>query len=282
MKKVLVLGSEGLLGSAIVAGFTGDFFVTAWDKSELDVTNKNEVLGKIIALAPDYIINATAYNGVDQAEKDEQSASLANKINCEAVGYLAEAAYKVGAPIVHFSTDYVFAGDSGSGYDEAAKPSPINKYGKSKADGEKILMEKTNKYYLVRLSRMFGPPGKSAAAKKSFVDQIIASAKGKEEMKLVDEEFSCATYSIDLAKFVKKLISTSAPFGIYHGANSGVSTWYTMTKEIFRIKNIDVKLLPIKSSDFPRVAKRPHYSELINSKLPIQRTWQEALEEYLK
>ena len=152
------------------------------------------------------------------------------------------------------------------------------------APDDKILKLTTDKFYLIRLSRLFGLAGESAMTKKSFVDIMLDLVinKNKKELDLVDDEKSCPTYAPDLAKFTKKLIEEKKPFGIYHGANSGVCTWYEFAKEIFKIKNLAVKCNPVPADKFPRPAKRPNFSELINTKVNKQRNWQEALREYLE
>ena len=282
MKKVLILGSGGLLGQALSDAFASDFEVVAWDRPEIDVTDRGQVFEKIGGLKPDYIINAAAFNDGDKIEADPVIFKLAMAVNGEAVGTIAECAKKIGAAVVHYSTDYVFAGDTGPGYDENAKPNPISKYGETKAEGERLLQKNADKFYLIRLSRLFGPPPKNPNAKKSFVDLIAEVALQGKELRLVDEEVSCPTYSVDLARLTLKLIKEKLPFGIYHGANSGTSTWYSLAQEVFKLKKISTKVTPIKSSEYVRPAKRPLYSELLNTRLPAQRSWQKALSEYLR
>lgn len=282
MKKVLILGSSGLLGTALQKVFAKEFEILAWDKEQIDVTKRALVLQKITAAKPDFIINATAYNGVDQAEKDEASYQLAELINGQAVGFVAEAGKACGVPVVHYSTEYVFDGSATDGYKEDAVPSPLNRYGHTKAFGERLLFENNGHSYLIRLSRLFGAPGTAEGSKKSFVDLMIGAAEAGREIRLVDEEVSCPTYSGDLAIFTLNLIKSGKPFGIYHGANSGTSTWYSLAQEVYKIKKLDAKVVPIKSEEYVRPAKRPLFSELVNTKLPPQRHWKEALEEYLR
>ncbi len=281
--KVLILGARGLLGQALSDAFTSDFEVFAWDRPEINVTNREEVFEKVGSLRPDYIINAAAFNDVDKIETDPEIYKLAKAVNAAAVGYIAECARKVGAVVVHYSTDYVFAGDNRLGYDENAKPNPISKYGETKAEGEQLLQKNTERFYLVRLSRLFGPPSSnSGVSKKSFVDLIAEVAMKGKELRLVDEEVSCPTYSVDLARFTLNLIKQKMPFGIYHGANSGTSTWYSLAQEVFRLKKISAEIAPIKSFEYPRPARRPLFSELLNTKVSKQRPWQEALADYLQ
>jgi len=184
---------------------------------------------------------------------------------------------------IHYSSDYVFKGDNVLGYKEDDKVDPINKYGITKAIGEKKLLENIQEFYLIRLSKLFGKPAVSVGAKKSFVDTMIwlATEGGKKQLDLVDEEIGCITYAPDLAKFTRDILEKNKPFGIYHGANSGTCSWFQWAKEIFEIKKINIDLRPVSGKKFPRPAKRPMYSELINTKMPPQRSWQIALKEYL-
>lgn len=283
MQKVLILGSAGMLGSALVKEFKSDYEVIGWDRADIDVTNEHEVKEKIEALKPAVIINATGHNGVDATETDSEVYELAKKINTTAVGTLARVARGLNAPLIHYSTDYVFDGSVADGYTEDATPRPISKYGETKFLGEELLRKNTDHFYLIRLSRLFGKPGPSETSKKSFVDIMLdeAGRQGGKKIPLVDEEVSCPTYSSDLARFTKILTRGSFPFGIYHGANSGACTWYEFGKKIFEIKNFPARVIPITSAEHPRAAKRPARSELLNTKLPPQRLWVEALTEYL-
>jgi dTDP-4-dehydrorhamnose reductase len=279
---VLVLGADGSLGRELAEVFADHFKIIAFDRPDLDITDREKVIKTITKLKPSYIINSAAYNAVEDAERDMVAYETAKKINSEAVGYLAEAAKMIEAPLVHFSTDYVFSGYTNEGYTEDATPDPISKYGETKALGEKLLRENPEQYYLVRLSRLFGSPGNVAGSKQSFVDKIIQLAKQKKEIEFVNEEISCPTYSKDLAKLVLKLVIEKWPYGIYHGANSGSCTWYEFGKEILKLKKAEVVAVPVSGDKFKRAARRPQNSVLLNTKLPPQRSWQEALKEYLQ
>ncbi|HLC99957.1 dTDP-4-dehydrorhamnose reductase [Candidatus Kaiserbacteria bacterium RIFCSPHIGHO2_01_FULL_48_10] len=282
--RVLVLGAKGMLGQELVKIFS-DNVVTAWDKDDLDITNREEVFQKIREQAPDVILNAAAYNAVDKAEEEE---GVAFAVNAEAVNFLAQAASEIGSLLVHYSTDYVFDGAREAGYQESAEPSPQSAYARSKAQGEKYLQEIGGRFYLIRLSRLFGKPGAGEGSKKSFVDSILklatptqGSGEAKKELEVVDEELSSPTYAPDLGKLTKGLIDRKLPYGIYHGANSGACTWYEFANEALKTKNISCTLKPVKADRFPRKALRPKYSVLLNTKLPPTRDWKEALREYL-
>ncbi|MFN7088819.1 MAG: dTDP-4-dehydrorhamnose reductase, partial [Candidatus Paceibacteria bacterium] len=248
--RFFILGSRGMLGQELVRVFSGNE-VIAWDRADLDITNQTQIFKKIKELKIDIILNAAAYNAVDKAEEQKD---LAFAVNAEAVKYLALAAKNIGAIIVHYSTDYVFEGTKKQGYNEDDAVNPQSVYAKSKAKGEEYLREVGVKYYLIRLSRLFGKPGIGDESKKSFVDLILHWAAEKKELEVVNEELSSPTYAPDLAKLTKELINQSYPYGIYHGANSGACTWYEFAQEVLKLKNIPCKLIPVSASRFPRPA----------------------------
>lgn len=284
MKRILIIGAKGLLGPELVNVFKKAqiYHVIGWDLEDIDITDEKAVMDKIIALNPDILINAAAYNAVDKAEEPE-GFELAKKINGFAPGYLGKAASKVGAIMVHFSTDYVFDGKNPNGYDESSIPNPISKYGESKYLGEMELKRHTERYYLIRLQKMFGKPSENPNAKKSFFEIMLSLAKKQEIIEVVDDELSNFTYAPDLAMRTKFLIENELPFGIYHITNEGAPvTWYGAAKILFELANIKgVKLVPVPSEAFPRAAKRPKFSILINTKLEPLRSWPEALKEFL-
>jgi dTDP-4-dehydrorhamnose reductase len=137
-------------------------------------------------------------------------------------------------------------------------------------------------FYIIRPSKLFGLPAKSADAKRSFFDVMLELGKKNKEVKAVDEEMSCFTYAPDLAKKTKEIIDSQKSSGIYHVTNSGASTWYEAVVELYRQAKIKTKVVPVEGSAFPRPAKRPPYSVLLNTKLNPLRNWKEALKEHLK
>ncbi|OGH88641.1 MAG: dTDP-4-dehydrorhamnose reductase [Candidatus Magasanikbacteria bacterium RIFOXYC2_FULL_42_28] len=280
LKKVLILGCQGTLGQALVAEFNlPEYIVVGWDRNEADVTSA-QIGRRVIAQKPDIIINATGYNAVDKAETDEAEKAKCFQLNSFTPGKLAKASKEIGAIFVNYSSDYVFRGDKIEGYAENDRPDPISVYGQSKWEGEKFVAVVGGKYYVIRPSRLFGPSDKTANAKKSFVD-IMVEKKNDGKIKVVNEEEGCPTYSLDLAYFTRLLVEQKKPYGIYHGVNSGSCNWYGWAGEIFKILNKQPKLIPVLASEFPRAAKRPLYSVLLNTKTEPMRSWQEALVAYL-
>ncbi|MFH1193810.1 MAG: dTDP-4-dehydrorhamnose reductase [bacterium] len=278
MGKILIIGAKGMLGRELTRVFANRE-VFAWDLEDIDISSEEDAREKIIALRPDVIINAAAYNNVDKAESEKEKADL---LNGYAPGYLAKIADEIGAVFVHYSTDYVFDGERREGYNENDAPNPINVYGASKLLGEREALAKAKKCYIIRLSRLFGQAGSGQAVKKSFVDTMLDLAKDKKELKVVDEEMSSPTYAPDLAERTKYILENNLPYGIYHATNSGGCTWYEFAKEIFKLKNIEINLIKAGSGEFKRAALRPQFSVLLNTKLPAMRDWRDALGEYLK
>lgn len=306
MKKLLIIGAKGMLGQELVKTFKNDkdYKVIAWDKEDLDIANEVAVHKKIKVINPQIIINAAAYNAVDKCE-DPKEYKIARKINGLAPGYLAKIAKKIKATLIHYSSDYVFDGfpkieepkgcahschscmlhansQPEIGFKETDKPNPINKYGKTKLFGEIEVQENTKKYYIIRTSKIFGKPAKAEGAKKSFFDTMLELAKKQKEIKVVDSETSCFTYAPDLAKKTKEIIESKKPFGIYHITNSEACAWHEAALELYKLKKIKTKIIPISSKELERPAKRPENSTLINTKLNPLRNWKEALKEYLK
>lgn len=311
MKKVLIIGANGMLGQELVKTFKldKDYKVTAWDFNKIDITDESQVKEKVEKLKPEIILNAAAYTAVDLCEKDKTESEKAKALNGKAPGYLAKVAKKINAVLVHYSTDYVFsgmpeipepegcAGSCGScslhenfipqiGFREDALPEPVQKYGKTKLLGEENIMKSGERYYIIRLSKLFGRPAKAKNAKRSFFDVMLEvgkkAEKNKAEVKVVDEETSCFTYAPDLAKKTKEIVEAEKPYGIYHVSNEGACTWYEAVLELYRQAKIKVKVVPVGSDEFPRPAQRPYVSSLINTKLNPLRNWKLALREYLK
>jgi dTDP-4-dehydrorhamnose reductase len=271
--KILILGHKGMLGHELVKEFKNDHELVLWDREQIDISKKEDVIKKIGDLWPDVVINAAAYTAVDEAESNKD---LVYKVNGCAVGFLATACKEVNALLIHFSTDYVFDGENHNGYKENHPYNPINIYGKSKALGEKMILDVSPRYYIIRTSWLFGKHG------KNFVETMLRLAGENKDIKVVNDQFGSPTYAKDLASEVKKLVESQNPYGIYHITNSETCSWYDFAVKIFELSSLNLKIKPVKSEEFPTPAKRPIYSMLINTKLPPMRKWEEALKDYLK
>jgi dTDP-4-dehydrorhamnose reductase len=273
-----------MLGQELVRVYQEDeaYEVAAWDIEDIDVTDFSGAEKKIRECDPALIVNAVAYNAVDQCEENEEEYQKALLLNAEVPKFLAELAKKIEAAFIHYSTDYVFDGESEQGYAEDALPRPLSKYGMSKWEGEKNVIAVGGYVYVIRLSKLFGKPASSAIGKKSFFEKMLEIAREKKEVTVVDDEKSCFTYAPDLALASKVLEQHVAPYGIYHLVNEGTVTWYEAAQELFRLAGVSVAVKPVAPEAFPRPAQRPRCSELLNMKFIPLRPYTEALEEFLK
>ena len=261
-----------MLGQELVEVFEKGNELVLWDRGQIDISKKEEVIEKVGELKPDVVINAAAYTAVDDAESNKD---LAYGVNGYAVGFLAAICKEINALLIHFSTDYVFDGKNHLGYKEDHPYEPLNMYGKSKALGQKLILDDGPSPYLIRSSWLFGKRG------KNFVETMLRLANEGKDIKVVNDQFGSPTYAKDLAEKVKELIDSKKPSGIYHITNSESCSWYEFALEIFKLAKLKPNVKPVKSEEFPTPAKRPIYSMLINTKLPPMRKWQDALKDYL-
>lgn len=268
--KILVTGANGMLGKDLcpVLEDVGAFVIET-DIDNLDITDEEAVAGAISQTHPDMVIHCAAYTNVDAAEKDIETAE---RINIYGTENLAKSCGKLDIPLVYISTDYVFDGTKNSPYLPDDDPKPLNNYGLTKLRGEEAVKKYCEKYYIVRTSWLYGHHG------KNFVETMLKLAAENKEIKVVDDQTGCPTWTIELANGILKLLSM--PYGTYHICGSGQTSWYEFAKEIFNQSNISQEVLPCKTEDFPRPAKRPKYSVMDNKGLC--RNWQAALHDYLE
>lgn len=271
--RMLILGVRGMLGTDLME-VMADLKPICVDREECDITDEQQVAATVKSVQPTVIINAAAYTNVDGAESEEE---LATSINGKAVGNVARAAKTAGAVLVHYSTDYVFDGLKKEGYREDDPTNPIGAYGRSKAEGERQLPKNTDAFYLLRTSWLYGKNG------KNFVDTMLRLARGKQELKVVNDQHGKPTWTRDVALATRFLLehANRYPYGIYHAVNEGETTWYDFACAIFESANLPVTVTPIPSKDFPTPTERPAYSSLHNTKMPRLRSWRKALQEYL-
>ncbi len=278
--KILLLGADSTLGQYLYSVLKDNFKIFLSTKETIDFLDLADLYYKIKKIQPDIIINSAAFNSVDDCE-DSEKYKYAEIINGIAVGEIAKISDELDAIFVHFSTDYVFDGNKQEGYLEDDLPNPINKYGQTKLLGENLIKKYCKKFYIIRTSRLFGRKGKSKESKKCFVDLMLDLSEQKSKLDIVNAEVSSPTYAKDLSEKVKEILLLKKPFGIYHITNHGACSWYEFAKEIFKHKNINIKLNPVDSDFFKRPAKRPNNSVLISSKVEKLRVWQDALKDYL-
>lgn len=282
---ILILGAKGNLGSQLNIAFADDYDTVSWDRDDFDVLDSDTLKAKIRELRPELIINTVAFNAVDKCE-DKTGFVQAVDLNVKLVATLADLAIELNAVLIHYSSDYIFSGtEEKQFFLEDETPNPINKYGETKFMGEFELKKRESRglnYYLIRTSKLFGPPGDSEFSKPSFFDVMDNLVSKGSEITVVNEEMSCFTYTPDLARASKRLWELQVPFGIYHLVNEGPCTWYQALSEFFYLKKINPKLRAIRSEDLLRSARRPKFSVLKNVKLKKMRSFTSALAEYIE
>jgi len=282
MPSYLVTGGSGQLGQCFqaVTNQFSEINLFFASRNEVDITRPESIANFYRKNPFDGIINCAAYTNVDQAEKEEESAL---KINTEGLQNLIDFAENKNLSIIHFSTDYVFAGQATEPYPEEAITNPIGIYGISKLQGEILLSKSSCKNVTIRTSWLFSPFG------KNFVKTITRLAKEKSAIKVVHDQWGKPTYGIDLARTVLKLISNNTiyTFPILHYANQGVCSWKEFAEAIINELEHKTTIQGIPTSAYPTLAKRPKYSILdtgqIEKELQIEiPTWQESLKKCIQ
>jgi dTDP-4-dehydrorhamnose reductase len=257
----LVVGAGGQLGTDLMRVLDGHD-VVGLTRGDLDITDADAVARTVAAVVPSVIVNAAAYTAVDAAETDEATAFTAN---VTAPAALAAAAALARSRFVHVSTDYVFAGEATTPYDEAAATGPKSAYGRTKLAGEQAVFAELPDAYVVRTAWVYGASG------ANFVKTMARLERERETVSVVDDQRGSPTWSHDLARGLVALGSSGADGGIYHCTNTGETTWFGFTRAIFEELGADPeRVLPTTTAAFPRPAPRPAYSVLGN------RRWIEA------
>jgi dTDP-4-dehydrorhamnose reductase len=260
-RNVMIFGASGMLGHALREVFPGACLLGHHD---VEITDAAAVKKVILQEKPFAVINAAAYTDVDGCEDDEQHADAVNGL---APGYIAAACSKTGAILVHYSTDYIFDGTR-MNYREDDTPNPLSAYGRSKLVGEQSIQKNMTNFRIIRTSWLFGSHG------KNFVDTILALSHQHLQVKVVNDQVGKPTYTVDLAQKTPEIFSCSP--GIYHITNDGVCSWYEFARAF--IPNA----VPCSTAEFPRKARRPAFSVLINTKTKPLRHWREAVTEYIQ
>lgn len=274
--KVLVTGAKGQLGYDVIENLKkNNIEHIGIDKNEVDITNQRQIEEVIVDYKPNVVIHCAAYTAVDNAEDEKELCYLVNVIGTKNI---AKACKTIDAKMVYISTDYVFDGEGKEPFENIDKPNPINYYGKTKYEGELEVQSLIDKFFIVRISWVFGLNG------NNFVKTMLRLGKEKDEISVVDDQVGSPTYTYDLAILLIKMIKTD-DYGIYNATNEGYCSWYEFAYEIFKQSKIDIKLNPIKTKDYPTKAKRPKNSRLSKNSIKKYgklRDWKEALAHYIK
>lgn len=231
--------------------------------SQLDITDEPAIRQRIARHKPDCVINAAAYNQVDQAESDIETAL---RVNALAVRNIAAACGEVGAVLVHYSTDYVFDGEKGSPYDETDATVPQSVYGISKLTGEAFVQVHCPFHYVLRVAGVFGPPGRHTK-RGNFAEFVLRKCAEGAPLRIVDDQIVTPTFGPALAARTLDAIEREIPFGLYHLAGGEPVSWYEFARKIVRLARCPGELEPIDRRRYQAEARRPQCSALSNAKV---------------
>lgn len=294
--KILITGCHGQLGSELQTQLAEEACVLgplperlqkatvlAVDIEDLDITDRAATIAYVRRHQPDTVINCAAYTNVDGCETDTDTAY---RVNALGPRNLALACEKVGARLIHISTDYVFSGAENGGVplDESALPAPVSAYGRTKWLGEEYVRQFCRRSFIVRTAWLYGYKG------KNFVKTMVSLGKTHDSVTVVDDQRGNPTNAVDLAWHILKL-AVSHDYGIYHCTGAGVCSWAEFAAEIMRLSGSSCKIVPCTSAEYaaahPQAARRPNWSALENRALRCtagdgMRPWQQALEDYFE
>ena len=262
--RILLTGANGQVGRELSnSGGQRGIEVLALNRSDLDITDPVSVSREVNRSGVSLVVNAAGYTAVDQAESEPE---LAFAVNRDGPAYLASACEKVGIPLVHISTDYVFEGQKQGAYLETDPVSPLSVYGKSKAAGEVAVRKHLREHFILRTGWVSGVHG------HNFVKTMLRLGRKREVVQVVTDQYGCPTYAADLAETIlriaaKLLEGRQVHWGTYHYCGKGVTTWHGFAEEIFRLasgyESLKVKRVePVSTSEYPTAAKRPTSSIL--------------------
>jgi dTDP-4-dehydrorhamnose reductase len=281
--KILVTGGIGQLGTDVLAELKkrdvkhiGVDVLTDGVIDVLDITDANAVRAYITDKKPQCVIHCAAYTAVDKAEDEPE---LCFKVNAEGTENLAKACREIDAEMIYISTDYVFDGKGDKPYETDAVKAPISTYGKSKLAGEEAVIKHLEKYYIVRISWVFGHHG------NNFVKTMLKLAETREELNVVSDQVGSPTYTPDLAILLCDM-AMSGKYGEYHATNEGFCSWAEFATEIMKQSGSACKINPIPTEQYPTKAVRPKNSRLSKASLDdagFERlpAWQDALGRYV-
>ena len=288
--KILVLGSEGQLGSALIKTLNKNFIVEGINKKKFNFLEPKNFSDLLQKGNTKYVINAAAYTNVEQAETE---VDFARQINGEALKFIAQACNEKKIKLFHFSTDYVFDGAKGHPYSEEDKPNPISSYGKSKFLGEKFILENTENFLIFRTS------GIISKNPNNFIFKILSASESKKELKIVDDQATSLNFSGFLAEAVLKILKDNQneedkPKGIFNLVGPNFGSWYDFAKfaqHFCSLKGINsrfakINIVPVNTEEMNFKAKRPKFSHLSSDKIKnfyslSLPNWEKSIEEIL-
>ena len=274
--KILLTGKNGQIGWELMRVLAPVGEVVALERDALDLAVPEQIVSAVRSVRPDLIVNAAAYTNVDRAEAEPE---VAMQVNGVAPAILAEESRRLGALLIHYSTDYVFDGTKPTPYVETDPPNPINSYGRSKLEGERAIQANGCRHLILRTSWVYGMRG------RNFLLAILRLARELPELKIVDDQIGCPTWCRDLAVATGRMLGQTAAGkleGLCHMASRGATSWCGFAREILKIRGIGTPLVGIPSVQYSAAARRPPNSRLSSARLLHDRgialpEWAESL-----
>ena len=282
VERYVVIGATGQLGTDLVRTFDGSGRLTPLSTRDVDIRDAAATRSILEALRPTWVLNTAAYNLVDRAEEDGRSAFA---LNAEAVGSLADICQRIGARLVHFSTDYVFDGAKRTPYLETDPPRPLSVYGESKLAGELLALERCERAVVFRVCGLFGLAGSLGKGKGNFVETMLRLARDGRPLRVVSDQVLCPSYTLDLARKVWAVLPKAAQ-PVYHLTNAGQTSWYDFARRSLELAGVTADLTAVTAAEYGAKARRPPYSVLAHANLAALgeddlRPWGEALVAYV-
>jgi len=275
MDKILLLGHTGKMGLAIEEVFKDDYLIIGKNSKDFNACDFDSVKKIIEENKPDIVINTVAKLGIDPCELEPD---LAFKINTLYPKFLAELSNKFNFLLIHFSTDAVFRDKKSGYYTEKDSPFPLNVYGFTKFGGDCFVLNYAKRFYIFRVSLLFGPSIK----KNQFVEKMLEKIKTQKVLKVSSDIIISPTYSIDVAREIKRIIKNRYKYGLYHIANKGKASLYDVIKEIVKNLNIDIEVKKASYKDFEYIGIKNTYTPIKSKKLKPLRDWRLAIKDYCK
>lgn len=276
--KILVTGAGGQLGYDVCKVLAARGVEhRGVDIQDFDITDAAATRTYIVEYGPDAVIHCSAWTAVDRAEDEPERCRA---VNVDGTRNIAAACREIGAKMLYISTDYVFSGSGERFYEPEDPTGPLSVYGETKLGGEQAVQELLDRWFIVRISWVFGKNG------KNFVRTMLGLAETRTEVNVVCDQVGSPTYTVDLAPLLCDMIATDK-YGVYHATNEGVCSWAEFAREIFRLAGKDVRVNAIPTSEYPTRAVRPLNSRMSKDKLEQMGFarlpgWQDALERYLR
>lgn len=275
MQKLLLFGNTGKMGTAVTTALGDAFDIIGLCSKDVDIADLDAAADLVTEVAPDVVVNAAAFLGIDACENNPSQAFLTNALFPRRLARLAR---EGDFTLVHFSTDAVFSGRAGRALTEDDEPDPVNVYGSTKYSADVLIRDAAPKHYVFRLPVLFGENPKRSQLVEKLIDKVRG---GETTLRVADDVVSNPSYSLDIARTLAQALDEGWDHGLYHVANEGQASLYDLISAVMDGLGIEVAVERASCNDFPSVGAKNLFTPIRSTKIPPMRPWQEALGEYL-